>query len=108
MKTKASELLDKELESGIQNLSHVQPGTDEASKATEDVAKLYRLKLEEERLKEESKATWVKVAVDVGKVIVQSFVYGRLIRAILKYEETGSICAKGSNMVLTNFKLPKL
>lgn len=108
MDTKARELLEKELESGFSNLGHMQPGSDEMSKATDDVAKLYKLKIEEDRLAEETKNAWIKTAVDAGKTVLQVVTYIGITGLVFRFEETGSICAKGSNMFLSNLKLPKL
>ncbi len=47
MKESVKELLDEVIEEEIQTISSLQSGTEEKSKAIEDLTKLYRLRIEE-------------------------------------------------------------
>ena len=108
VETKAKELLEKEVESQISNLKHIQPGTEEMSEAVENVNKLYKLKLEDERLREEAKDKWLKLGGDLAKLGATLMFYGTWMRKGFKFEEAGSITSTTFHNLIGNFKLPKL
>lgn len=108
VETKAKELLEKEVETQIGNLSHIAPGSEEMTTAIENVNKLYKLKLEDERLREEAKDKWLKLGGDLAKLVATLTFYGAWMRKGFKFEEVGSITSTTFRNLIGNFKLPKL
>ena len=49
MNVEIKELLGEEIKNQIENLSSLEPGSDEHAKATENLAKLYRLKIDDDK-----------------------------------------------------------
>jgi hypothetical protein len=108
VETKAKELLEKEVETQIGNLSHIAPGSEEMTTAVENVNKLYKLKIEDERLREEAKDKWIKLGGDMAKLGAVLMFYGTWMRKGFKFEEVGSITSSTFRSLIGNFKLPKL
>ena len=105
---KAKELLEKEIESEISNLAHMQPGQEDHTEAVDNLTKLYKLKLEEDKLKEESKDRYFKFGADMAKVVMQLGFFGIWMQKGFRFEETGSITSSTFRNLIGNFKLPKL
>lgn len=112
MKDETMRLLSEEIESEIGNLSDLEPGSDEHSKAVESLSKLYKLKIEESKnqseleekqkeellkqvqLKEQRIDRWVKVGVVVGELFIPLIVYDVWMKRGFKFEETGTYCSQ--------------
>ena len=106
------EMLDEAIVKGFNDLGEIEAGTDEQSKAVENLAKLYKLRIEEEskvrdyqakmdqnesedcyrreQLKDEKKKSLIQFILDAIKVIVPLGAYGIWFAKGLKFEETGS------------------
>ena len=111
MKDKTIGLLSEEIEGEIENLSSLEPGSDEHSKAVESLSKLYKLKIEEsknqseleekqkeellkqEQMKEQRIDRWVKVGVAACELTIPLIFYGVWMKRGFKFEETGTFCS---------------
>lgn len=102
-------LLGEEIKGEIQKLSSLNAGSDEKSKAIDDVAKLYRLKIEEEKAdteridlqdkraseeiqrRDQKIDRLINVGVQAGVTIGGWIVYDIWHRRGLKFEQTGVV-----------------
>lgn len=127
-----NERLDKELERRFEDLENLKTGSDEQGKATDNIVKLYKLRMDEneqensknadedkavlERHKlelEEQKAkddkliriltTMTSVGVTIAGFAVGSHWYGKGF----KFEETGTICSSTLKSIMRDFKFFK-
>ena len=127
-----NERLDKELERRFEDLENLATGSDEQGKATDNIVKLYKLRMDEneqessknadedkavlERHKlelEEQKAkddkliriltTVTSVGVTIAGFAVGSHWYGKGF----KFEETGTICSSTFKGIMRDFKFFK-
>lgn len=101
--------LEESIESGLERLNSTQPGSDEWRKMIDHVDTLYRLKLDEDKLKlEEKKASeqmkaeakkskeqrlinWVNIGVQAGTTIFTAICYDIWLNRGYKFEENGTI-----------------
>lgn len=106
------ELLNEVIISDIQKLSQLDSGSDEKSKAIEDLTKLYRLKIEEtktenealetraksrmnkEQVSEQVKDRYFKAGIAVGELILPLIFYAVWMARGFKFEETGTFTSK--------------
>lgn len=124
-----NERLDKELERRFEDLGNLETGSDEQGKATDNIVKLYKLRMDEneqessknadedkavlERHKlelEEQKAkddkliriltTVTSVGVTIAGFAVGSHWYGKGF----KFEETGTICSSTFKGLMKDFR----
>lgn len=129
---KLNERLDKELERRFEDLGNLETGSDEQGKATDNIVKLYKLRMDEneqensknadedkavlERHKlelEEQKAkddkliriltTVTSVGVTIAGFAVGSHWYGKGF----KFEETGTICSSTFKGLMRDFRFFK-
>ena len=127
-----NERLDKELERRFEDLGNLETGSDERGKATDNIVKLYKLRMDEneqensknadedkavlERHKlelEEQKAkddkliriltTVTSVGVTIAGFAVGSHWYGKGF----KFEETGTICSSTFKGLMRDFRFFK-
>ena len=127
-----NERLDKELERRFEDLGNLETGSDEQGKATDNIVKLYKLRMDEneqensknadedkavlERHKlelEEQKAkddklirimtTVTSVGVTIAGFAVGSHWYGKGF----KFEETGTICSSTFKGLMRDFRFFK-
>ena len=116
------EKLDEEIETEIQDLAELEPGSEEKSKAIEGVTKLYRLKLDEieaetrrkesenerelkeAQRKDSNRAQWISVAVQVGLAVAGWVCYDIWHRRGLKFEETGTVTSPWTRNLMSNMK----
>lgn len=127
-----NERLDKELERRFEDLENLKTGSDEQGKATDNIVKLYKLRMDEneqensknadedkavlERHKlelEEQKAkddkliriltTVTSVGVTIAGFAVGSHWYGKGF----KFEETGTICSSTFKGLMKDFRFFK-
>ena len=104
-----NEKLEESIKSGFEKLSSSQPGSDEWKKTVEQLDTLYKLKLEEDKLKLEEKKvsaqadtdskkskeqhliSWVNVGVQVWSTVFMATCYNIWLNKGYKIEETGTI-----------------
>ena len=105
-------LLEEEIKAEIRDLSTLEPGSKEKSTAIEDLAKLYKLRIEETRnewdfnekyesrdsdmqfkknqLEEQVKDRYFRLGVEAAGIILPLIFYGIWMRKGFKFEETGT------------------
>ena len=96
------ELLSEEIQDEIKNLSGLETGSEEKSKAINDLSKLHNLRIEELKIESENafkeaerkdriKERVIGVAVQVGLAIGGWIAYDIWHSRGLKFEETGTV-----------------
>lgn len=119
------DLLEKEIESQIQSLSTMESGSQEKASAVDDVAKLYKLKLEEAKLDKEYEEKWhnraenqvvfedesrlkkLRLVLDAAGIAAPLIFYGVWMGRGLKFEETGAFTSSTFRGLINKFKPTK-
>lgn len=136
MKTEIGNLLDAEIEKEIADLSSLSPGSKEKSDAVNDLAKLYKLRVEEREIElkhldeatkngetsyvneqknslenaelaERKKDRIIKTALDAAGVVLPLAFYAVWMRRGLKFEETGTFTSATFKGLLNRFRPTK-
>ena len=128
MEDKTTEmLLEEQLKTGIEHIGNFNDGSDEKARHIDDVATLYKLKIEEtkahaalvqaenDRVKNEVEAKhnadamkhekilqYVKTGAEVGIFVAGLIFYGNQIAKGYKYEENGYVASKTFMQVMSN------
>lgn len=124
-----NEMMDKELKRRFEDLENMKTGSDEQSKATDNIVKLYKLRMDENEqnvskeadedklLLEKSKleieaekakddklirilTTVTSVGISIAGFVVGSHWYGKGF----KFEETGTICSSTFKGLMKDFR----
>ena len=130
------DLLNEEIATEIQNLSELKAGSDEKSSAIDDLAKLYKLRIEENKseldadekydrrvmegeantkddemkqrqLEEQVKERYFRVGVAAAELMVPLIFYGIWMRKGFKFEETGTYTSKTFTGLINRFRPTK-
>lgn len=130
------DLLNEEIATEIQNLSELKAGSDEKSSAIDDLAKLYKLRIEENKsewdadekygrrvmegeantkddelkqkqIEEQVKERYFRVGVAAAELMVPLIFYGIWMRKGFKFEETGTYTSKTFTGLINRFKPTK-
>lgn len=125
-------MLEEEISDEIDNLGNFEQGSEEHSEAVENVAKLYRLKLEEDRNEKEFKKIkedfeelkkqnesmrvleevkikeakidrYCRIGVTIAGVTLPLLAYGHWYKRGLKFEETGTLTSTTLRGVISKF-----
>lgn len=127
-----NERLDKELERRFEDLENLKTGSDEQVKATENIVKLYRMRMEENEKQANKEAEEDKLQLEkhkheleiskadddrkirkttiwtgVGTTAVSTVVGVCLILKGFKFEETGTICSSTFKNLMKDFRFFK-
>ena len=122
-------LLEEEIKTEIRDLSTLEPGSKEKSTAIEDLAKLYRLRIEETRnewdfdekyesrnsdiqfkkdqLEEQVKDRYFRFGVEVASIILPLIFYAAWMKRGFKFEETGTYTSTTFRGLFNRFKPTK-
>jgi hypothetical protein len=122
-------LLEEEIKTEIRDLSTLEPGSKEKSTAIEDLAKLYRLRIEETRnewdfnekyesrdsdmqfkknqLEEQVKDRYFRLGVEAAGIILPLIFYGIWMRKGFKFEETGTFTSTTFRGLFNRFRPTK-
>jgi hypothetical protein len=101
MKSKEiKDLLGEEIKTEIQNLSTLEPGSKEKSTAIDDLAKLYRLRIEDESRKDR----YFRLGVEAAGIILPLIFYGIWLRKGFKFEETGTFTSTTFRNLFNRFR----
>lgn len=108
--SEVNEMLDESIRNRLMELESLEAGTEEMSRATEDVAKLYKLKIDEVRNESEAQSRIVDrlvgiiggAAWGVGTLAFNWYVFYRG----LKYEEEGTFNSGTFRRFMNNFPRP--
>lgn len=118
-------LLEREIESQIQNLSVMESGSQEKASAVEDLTKLYKLKIEETKIDKEYEEKWhnraenqvafeedskykkLRLVLDAVGITAPLVFYGVWMSKGLKFEETGAFTSSTFRGLISKFKPTK-
>ena len=122
-------LLEEEIKTEIRDLSTLEPGSKEKSTAIEDLAKLYKLRIEEtknewdfsekyesrdsdiqfkkEQLEEQVKDRYFRFGVEVAGIILPLIFYAAWMKRGFKFEETGTYTSTTFRSLFNRFKPTK-
>lgn len=108
-------LLDRQIKTDIENLCLMEAGSEQKEKEVENLAKLYKLRIDEDKNERESKDAHkstivdaVKIGAEIGLALINVAVAGYWMRKTFIFEETGSITSTTGRSALNKvFKLTK-
>ena len=125
----AEELLNEAIVNGFSELGDTKPGSNERTKAVEDIATLYKLKLEgdkvhldhmdkvdardaefnqnREQMRAEEKSKWWKFGLDAAGLVLPLAFYGVWMYKGLKFEETGFLTSQTFRGLVSKFRPTK-
>ncbi|GHU53667.1 hypothetical protein AGMMS49975_12350 [Clostridia bacterium] len=105
------ELLSEEIKKEIRDISELQVGSEEKSKAIEDLAKLYKMRIDEtenqrdkNRLAEQVKDRYFKFGVDAAGIILPMIFYAVWLNKGFKFEETGTFTSTTFRGLFSRFR----
>jgi hypothetical protein len=123
------DLLEEEIKTEIRNLSTLEAGSKEKSTAIEDLAKLYRLRIEETRnewdfnekyesrnsdiqfkkdqLEEQVKDRYFRLGVEAASIILPLIFYAAWMKRGFRFEETGTYTSTTFRGLFNRFKPTK-
>ncbi|MCD7860970.1 MAG: hypothetical protein LUG25_03555 [Oscillospiraceae bacterium] len=107
----SKDMLEEAIERSFEDLKNLDAGSEERKTAVEDLAKLYRLKIDENKAddevalketeqdlarqtkdddrKEQRREHWVRVGIAGGEIILPLAFYAFWLQSGFKFEETG-------------------
>lgn len=113
----------------IKNLEDLKSGTKEQTDAVNNLAKIYQLKIEDDKnkldleekrdarecddilrkdqLEEEVKNRYFRIGVDIAGIIVPIIFYGAWMNKGFKFEETGTFTSRTFMNLISRFKSTK-
>jgi hypothetical protein len=122
-------LLEEEIKAEIRDLSTLEPGSKEKSTAIEDLAKLYKLRIDEtknewdfnekyesrdsdiqfkkDQLEEQVKDRYFRFGVEVAGIILPLIFYAIWMKRGFKFEETGTYTSTTFRGLFNRFKPTK-
>ena len=115
-------MLEEEIKVEIENLSSLSIGGEEHTKAVDNLAKLYKLKLEEDKTsmeyleKSESKITqreenvkdrYVRIGIAAAELVLPLMFYAVWMRRGFKFEENGTYTSTTFRGLFNRFKPTK-
>ena len=123
------ELLGEEIKTEIRNLSTLELGSKEKSTAIEDLAKLYKLRIEEtknewdfsekydaregdiqlkkDQLEEQVKDRYFRLGVEAASIILPLIFYATWMKRGFRFEETGTYTSTTFRGLFNRFKPTK-
>lgn len=111
MEKDIKQMLDEEIRDEITNLNALEPGTEEHSKAADTVAKLYKLKVEDDKIDKETseqvKNRYLKYGLEAAGIIVPLIFYGIWMNKGFKFEETGTFTSSTFRGLFNRFRPTK-
>lgn len=129
MDEQIKELLGEEIKSEIEGLSTIESGTEEHTKAVENLAKLYRLKIDEAKnewdyavkyesqeseerhrqtqREEQAKDRYFKLGMEAAGLILPLMFYASWMRKGFKFEETGAFTSGTFRNLFNHFRPTK-
>ena len=122
-------LLEEEIKTEIRDLSTLEPGSKEKSTAIEDLAKLYKLRIEEtknewdfsekydaregdiqlkkDQLEEQVKDRYFRLGVEAAGIILPLIFYATWMKRGFRFEETGTYTSTTFRGLFNRFKPTK-
>lgn len=109
--TNVKEMLNEEIGNQISELAGLEAGTEEKSKAVDDLSKLYKLKIEESKnateLQEKKNDRIFGVVKDVALTGIPMIFYAYWMKKGFKFEETGTFTSTTFRGLFNKFKPTK-
>lgn len=107
--------IEDELKSRLEEASNMEAGSDEQTKAVNNIEKLHKMALEEKeaearrkeeaaKLKASKTSMWVNCGTTIGMGLVSWLLYTFLHFKDLKFEETGTVSSQTGRQHWTLFK----
>lgn len=122
-------LLEKEIKNQIENLASLEPGSEKHSTAVESLAKLYKVKLDEDKtsmeyldktqnresdegfkiaqIEENVKDRYVKIGIAAAELVLPLMFYAFWMRKGFKFEEKGTYTSTTSEVCLAVLNQPR-
>ena len=122
-------LLEKEIKNQIENLASLEPGSEKHSTAVESLAKLYKVKLDEDKtsmeyldktqnresdegfkvaqIEENVKDRYVKIGIAAAELVLPLMFYGVWMRRGLKFEQDGTFTSQTFRGLFSRFRPTK-
>ena len=122
-------LLDKEIKNQIENLASLEPGSEKHSTAVESLAKLYKVKLDEDKtsmeyldktqnresdegfkvaqIEENVKDRYVKIGIAAAELVLPLMFYALWILKGFNFEEKGTYTSTRFRGLFSRFKPTK-
>lgn len=129
MNEEIRDLLGEEIKTEIRNLSTLEAGSKEKSTAIEDLAKLYRLRIEEtknewdfnekyesrdsdiqfkkDQLEEQVKDRYFRLGVEAASIILPLIFYAAWMKRGFRFEETGTYTSTTFRGLFNRFRPTK-
>ena len=122
MNEEICKLMDEEIKSQLEEMSSLKAGSDEKIKATESLSKLYKLRIDDERLDnellketmekealltEQKKDRWFKTGIAAAEIGIPLIFYGIWMRRGFKFEETGTFTSQTFKGLINRFRPTK-
>lgn len=108
--SEVDKLLTEAIENQFMELASLEAGSEEKARATEDTAKLYRLRIEEvkneKEAREKTKDRWTRLGVDAGIGLLTAVFNLYVFRKGLKFEEEGTFTSGTLRRFMNNFPKP--
>jgi hypothetical protein len=96
--------LDKQLVQAIKEMDNYEAGSDEWCAVADRIDKLYQRRQEDSKAKNSWAIEIIKAALGAGGSLVSALFFWCLTNNMFRFEETGSIGAKASNLILNKIK----
>lgn len=122
-------LLEEEIKNEIENLASLEPGSEKHSTAVESLAKLYKVKLDEDKtsmeyldktrnresdkgfkvaqIEENVKDRYVKIGIAAAELVLPLMFYAVWMRRGFKFEENGTYTSTTFRGLFNRFKPTK-
>ena len=122
-------LLEEEIKNEIENLASLEPGSEKHSTAVESLAKLYKVKLDEDKtsmeyldktqnrksdegfkvaqIEENVKDRYVKIGIAAAELVLPLMFYGVWMRRGLKFEQDGTFTSQTFRGLFSRFRPTK-
>lgn len=111
-------MLEEEIRTEIENLSSMSAGSEEHTKAVDNLNKLYRLKLDEDRTsmeyldkthqtEENVKDRYVRIGIAAAELVLPLMFYAVWMRRGFKFEENGTYTSTTFRGLFNRFKPTK-
>lgn len=103
-----NELLEEEIENCLEYVGDLAPQTDEYSKAADNIVKLYKLKIEEDKNEKDRKDQNIHRVIghilEGASIVLPLGFYAFWMKRGFKFEETGTFTSNTFRGLISNFK----
>ena len=110
MEKKIDERVDREIQSGLNEISILTPGSEEKAAMLDELNKLYQLKGEQikaAQLSEQGKDRYIKWGLEAAGIVLPLIFYAAWMRRGFKFEETGTYTSATFRGLFNRFRPTK-